>query len=98
LRGCDLVTAGAPDPSNPWKDIVTYLRAAMSDEDFRRWFAAAAYASDSGDQITVWVPSEAVRRHIQLHFRALVDEALDAIDRSGTQVRFLVAGTDEDDE
>jgi hypothetical protein len=92
------MTTASLDPSNPWKDIATFLRAAMSDEDFRRWFAAAAYASDSGDQITVWVPSESVRRHIQLHFRTLLDEALDAINRSGAQVRFLVAGVEEDEE
>jgi len=92
------MTAGVPDSLNPWKAITAHLRAAMSDEDFRRWFGATAYASDSGDQITVWVPSESLRRHIQLHFRGLIDRALDAIGRSGTQVRFLVAGMDEDEE
>jgi len=86
------------DTSNPWKDVTAQLRASMSDEDFRRWFGATAYASDSGDQITVWVPSESLRRHIQLHFRGSIDRALDAIGRTGTQVRFLVAGMDEDEE
>ena len=89
---------GAPESANPWKDIIAHLRAAMSDEDYRRWFGPTAYASDSGDQITVWVPSESLRRHIQLHFRGLIDRALDAIGRTGTQVRFLVAGMDEDEE
>jgi len=93
-----MMTIASPDSSNPWKDMSAHLRAAMSDEDFRRWFAASAYASDSGDQITVWVPSESVRRHIQLHFRGLIDQTLDAIGRSGTQVRFLVAGMEEDEE
>ena len=89
---------GTPDGSNPWKAITAQLRAAMSDEDFRRWFGPTAYASDSGDQITVWVPSESLRRHIQLHFLGLIDRSLDAIGRTGTQVRFLVAGVEEDEE
>jgi chromosomal replication initiation ATPase DnaA len=68
------------------------------EEDFRRWFGATAYASDSGDQITVWVPTESVRRHIIAHFQDRVDRALAAIDRAGTQTRFVVSGMgDEDD-
>ena len=47
-----------------WDQVLETLRAGMPEEDFRRWFGATAYASDSGDQITVWVPSEAIRRHI----------------------------------
>ena len=88
----------ASDTSNPWNYITAQLRAGMSDEDFRRWFGATAYASDSGDQITVWVPSESLRRHIQLHFRGSIDRALEAIGRAGTQVRFLVAGMEEDEQ
>ena len=89
---------GAFESANPWKDITAYLRAAMSEEDFRRWFGPTAYASDSGDQIAVWVPSESLRRHIQLHYRGMIDRALDTIGRSSTQVRFIVAGMDEDEE
>jgi chromosomal replication initiation ATPase DnaA len=85
------------DSSNPWKEITAQLRAGMNDEDFRRWFGPTAYASDSGDQITVWVPSESLRRHIQLHFRGPIERALEAIGRPGTQVRFLVAGMEEDE-
>ena len=81
-----------------WDQILASVHAAIPEEDFRRWFGATAYASDSGDQITVWVPSESLRRHIQLHFRGSIDRALDAIGRTGTQVRFLVAGMDEDEE
>jgi chromosomal replication initiation ATPase DnaA len=83
---------------NPWTAITTHIRAAMSDEDFRRWFGPTAYASDSGDQITVWVPSEALRRHIQLHFKGHIDRALEAIGRPSAQVRFIVAGMDEDED
>ena len=81
-----------------WDEILARLRPTMAEEDFRRWFGATAYASDPGDQITVWVPSESLRRHIQLHFLGLIDRSLDAIGRTGTQVRFLVAGVEEDEE
>jgi hypothetical protein len=70
----------------------------MPDEDFRRWFGATAYASDSGDQITVWVLSEPIRRHLPLHYAEALRKALAAIERRGTHIRFVVGGSDEDDE
>ena len=81
-----------------WDQILERLRAGMPEEDFRRWFGATAYASDSYDQITVWVPTEAIRRHIVHNHADDVRRAVDAIGRAGTHVRFVVGGTDEDDE
>lgn len=70
----------------------------MPPEDFHRWFGATAYASDSSDQITVWVPSESIRRHIATHYTEEVRRAMLAIGRAGTDVRFVVGGTDEDED
>lgn len=84
--------------SNPWNEILDGLRLQMADEDFRHWFGGTSYASDSGDQITVWVPSEAIRRHLEHHFRDQIDRAGAAIGRSDARVRFVVAGFDDDDE
>jgi chromosomal replication initiation ATPase DnaA len=81
-----------------WDQILEALRAQMQEEDFRRWFGATAYASDSGDQVTVWVHSEAVRRHIVSHYEEMIDRALRGLDRSNTHVRLVVSGEDEDDE
>jgi len=81
-----------------WDQLLEGLRAGMPEEDFRRWFGATAYASDSGDQITVWVPSEAIRRHIDSHYEDAIQRALHALCRTNTHVRMVVSGMDEDDE
>jgi chromosomal replication initiation ATPase DnaA len=81
-----------------WNQVLDRLRSGMPDEDFRRWFAETAYASDSGYQITVWVPSEAVRRHIALHYLDKIESLLDSMGRPDTQVRLVVGGYDDDDE
>ena len=73
------------------------MRARMPEEDFRRWFGATAYASDSGDQITVWVPSEGVRRHIDNHYQEAIARALKARGRTNCHVRLVVSGEDEDE-
>jgi chromosomal replication initiation ATPase DnaA len=81
-----------------WDQLLDRLRESMPDEDFRRWFGATAYASDSHDQITVWVPSEAIRRHIANIYGDDLRRALHAIGRPDTHIRFVVGGTDEDED
>jgi chromosomal replication initiation ATPase DnaA len=83
---------------NPWDQVLDRLRRHLDPEEFRRWFAGTTYASDSGDQITVWVPSEPDRRHILAHYQFHIDRALAAMNRSDTDVRFVVAGYGDDDE
>jgi chromosomal replication initiation ATPase DnaA len=81
-----------------WDDVLERLRTTIDAEDFRRWFGSTAYASDSGDQITVWVASEAIRRHLTSHYEREIEATLDAVGRHDTHVRFLVAGFGDEDE
>jgi chromosomal replication initiation ATPase DnaA len=81
-----------------WDQILSIVRTHVPEEDFRHWFGATAYASDSGDQITVWVPSEAIRRHLVSNFQDHIDRAVRALGRTGTHVRLVVGGTDEDED
>ena len=81
-----------------WEQILEALRAQMPEEDFRRWFGATAYASDSGDQITVWVPTESIRRHIVSHYEDTINRALGSLGRTNTHVRLVVSGMDEDED
>jgi hypothetical protein len=84
---------------NVWDEVLAHVRSAVdNEEDFRRWFAPTAYASDSGDRITVWVPTEAIRRHLTTQFPAEISRSLHALGRSGTDIRFIVTGIDEEDE
>jgi chromosomal replication initiation ATPase DnaA len=80
-----------------WDQVLEQLRLMMPAEDFRRWFGATAYASDSGDQITVWVPSEAIRRHVDNQYRDAMDRAVTALGRPRTTVRLVVSGFEDDE-
>ena len=83
---------------NVWEMVLEHLGHEIPQEDFRRWFSSTSYASDSGDQITIWVPTEGMRRTMVSHFQEAIDRALAAIDRADTQVRFVVSGTGDEDE
>lgn len=83
--------------TNLWNQILDRLRTEMEPEEYRRWFSPTSYASDSGDLITVWVPTEATRRHISTHYSGSIDRALRSL-RPHSAIRFLVTGTGEDDD
>ena len=83
---------------NVWEEILESLGARIPEEDFRRWFGATAYASDSGDQLTVWVPTESIRRHIVAHYESDIDGALRGLGRADTHVRLVVSGMDDEED
>jgi chromosomal replication initiation ATPase DnaA len=84
--------------ANRWDLILRRLQSELDEEEYRRWFGSTAYASDSGDQITVWVPSEADRRHLTRHYRDSIDRAIETLGGSDTRVRFVVSGLGDEDE
>ena len=83
---------------NPWQRVLAQLRLEIDEEDFRRWFSTTSYAGDSGEQITVWIGAESLRRHIEVHFRDMIERALVALDRRNTHIRFIVVGFGENDD
>jgi chromosomal replication initiation ATPase DnaA len=84
--------------ANAWDEVLARLRTRVDTEDFRRWLDPSSYASDSGDQISVWVPTQAIRQHLTQRFLDVIENTLDAMGRGGTRIRFIVTGTDEDEE
>ena len=86
-------------PANVWEQVLDRLRLDLDAEEFRRWLLPTAYASDSGDQITIWVPTESDRRHITRSYEHQLSHALREVGRGGTHLRFVVSGVgDEDDD
>ena len=86
------------DSANVWKHILDRVRNEVEPEEFRRWFSETGFASDSGDQITVWVTSEALRRHVERNYHDVLARILEGMDRPNTTIRFAVAGVGDEDE
>jgi len=83
---------------NPWQAVLDQLRPKLDADEYRRWFEPTTYASDGGDHITVWTLSEAVRRHLVTHYKEAIQSALAELGRTSTTVRFVVSGSDEEEE
>jgi chromosomal replication initiation ATPase DnaA len=85
---------------NIWTAILDRLRLEIDEDEFRRWFSTSSYASDSGDQITVWVPTAVEGRQIDQYYLDRLHRILAAFGRTNTTVRFVATGyvDEEDDE
>lgn len=83
-----------------WVAVLERLRSTIDPDEYRRWFLASSQASDSGDQITIWVPAVADVRHISLHYIDRIYRELAQLERTNVTVRFVATGFDdeEDDE
>jgi chromosomal replication initiation ATPase DnaA len=81
-----------------WDAVLVKLRSYVSEDEFRRYFGESMQASDSGDMVSVWVPSETIKRHILSHYQDIIDRALSALHRSDVEIRLIATGVGEDEE
>ncbi len=81
-----------------WDAVLDKLRSYLTEDEFRRYFGESMQASDSGDQVAVWVPSETVKRHILSHYQDVLHRALSALNRSEVEIRMIATGVGEDEE
>ena len=81
-----------------WDEVLDKLRNDLIPEELRRWFGESMQAGDTGGQVTVWVPSEPVRRHILTHYHDLIDRALEDLGRQNVDIRFVATGVADDED
>ncbi len=84
--------------STAWGQILVRLRSTIDPDEYRRWFSASSQASDSGDQLTIWVTTSAEARHISVNYLDRIYRALEEMDRVNVTVRFVATGYDEDED
>ena len=85
-------------PETAWGLVLERLRATIYPVVYRRWFSASSQASDSGDQITVWVPASTDAKHISVNYLDRIYRELEQMDRFDVTVRFVATGYEEDED
>lgn len=83
---------------NAWTAILERLRTTIDPDEYRRWFLGTSQASDSGDQITVWVTHSNEGRYITQRYLDHINRELAAMKRTNVGIRFVATGYDGDDE
>jgi hypothetical protein len=83
---------------NAWSAVLQGLRTTIDPDEYRRWFLGTSQASDSGDQITVWVTHASEGRHITQRYLDHINRQLATMKRTNVGIRFVATGYDGDDE
>src|SRR5437868_2473020 len=91
-------TTNEMSDANIWAQLLERIKNDIDPEEFRRWFSTSSYASDSGDVITVWVPSAADGRQITQNHLERLRRELARLGRSDTLIRFIATGYDDEDD
>ena len=75
---------------NVWGQVLARIEARVPQEAFHQWFRPTAGIADTGDEITVRVPSEVFRRHLSQDYAAVIDAAATEVQRGGVRVSFVI--------
>ena len=73
-----------------WGQVLARIEAKVPPETFHQWFKPTAGVGDTGDEITVRVPSEVFRRHLSQDYAAVIDDAATEVQRGGVRVSFVI--------
>ncbi len=76
--------------SNIWDDVVSRIEAKVNRHSYYTWFKPTAFVADQGSTIVVKVPDPLFRDWLTRHYAALINEALDELQRPGARVTYVM--------
>jgi chromosomal replication initiator protein len=75
--------------SNIWDHVLARIETKVNRHSFYTWFKPTAFVADQGGTIRVRVPNALFRDWLTKHYAAVIEEALDEVQRSGAPVAFV---------
>ena len=79
-----------------WTELLARIETKVNRHSFNTWFSQTVFLEDTGDRVTVRVPSELCRNWLTRHYSAVIREASTEVRRGGIQITFVIdteAGT-----
>ncbi len=80
--------------NNVWIELLARIEAKVDRHSFNTWFSPTVFVEDTGDRVTVRVPSELCRNWLTRHYSAGIAEAANEVGRSGIKVAFVIDAAD----
>ena len=77
-------------PNNVWTELLARIETKVNRHSFNSWFSPTAFVDDTGDRITVRVPSELCRNWLTKHYTAVITEATAEVQRNGVKIAFVI--------
>jgi chromosomal replication initiator protein len=82
-------TGGQTGEGNIWDRVLTRIEAKVNRHSFYTWFKPTAFVADEGSAIRVRVPNALFRDWLTKHYSTVLIEALEEVERPGSQVVFV---------
>src|SRR4029450_10594083 len=85
--------------SNIWDQVLLRIENKVNRHTFYTWFKPTTLVADDGAIVRVRVPNGLFKDWLTKHYSAVLDEALNEIERKGTSVTFItedVGGVDRE--
>jgi ATPase involved in DNA replication initiation len=79
--------------SNIWDHVLARIETKVNRHSFYTWFKTAAFVADHDGTIRVRVPNALFRDWLTKHYAAVIEEALDEVQRAGAPVAFVTEDT-----
>ena len=76
--------------NNVWTQLLARIETKVERHDFDTWFSRAVFVEDTGDRVTVRVPSERCRNWLTENCSGVISEATKEVDRNGVKVAFVI--------
>ena len=76
--------------NNVWSELLARIETKVNRHSFNTWFSPTVFVEDTGDRVTVRVPSELCRNWLTKHYSNVITEATAEVRRSGVKVAFVI--------
>lgn len=77
-------------PNNVWTELLARIETKVNRHSFNTWFSQTTFVEDTGDRMTIRVPSELCRGWLNKHYTEVITEAMAEIRRDGVSLQFVI--------
>ena len=78
---------------NIWSQVLARIESKVNKHSFHTWFKPTSFINDEGETVTVGVPNDLFRDWLTKHYSGVIKEAIEELQRSGTEVSFITKST-----
>ena len=72
-----------------WDQLLERIETKINQHSFHTWFKPTAFIDDSGEIIQVRVRNTLVKDWLTKHYKGVISEALNEVNRSSTTISFV---------
>ena len=76
--------------NNVWTELLARIETKVNRHSFNTWFSPTVFVEDTGDRVTVRVPSELCRNWLTKHYSTVITEATNEVRRGGVKIAFVI--------